>query len=60
VLKSVSSDDEPRGIMIEMVLLGGKHRSLSEFRLLAQAAGLEISAAGQQPSGYFVVECHPD
>jgi hypothetical protein len=57
VLKSVSPDDEPRGIMIEMVLLGGKHRSLSEFRVLAQKAGLEISAAGQQPSGYFVVEC---
>jgi 2,7-dihydroxy-5-methyl-1-naphthoate 7-O-methyltransferase len=59
VLKSVSPDDEPRGIMIEMVLLGGKHRSLSEFRVLAQAAGLEISAAGQQTSGYFVVECLP-
>jgi 2,7-dihydroxy-5-methyl-1-naphthoate 7-O-methyltransferase len=59
VLKSVSPDDEPRGIMIEMVLLGGKHRSLSEFRVLAQKAGLEISAAGQQPSGYFVVECRP-
>ena len=59
VLKSVSSANESRGIMIEMVLLGGKHRFLSEFRLLAQEAGLEISAAGQQPSGYFVVECHP-
>jgi 2,7-dihydroxy-5-methyl-1-naphthoate 7-O-methyltransferase len=59
VLKSVSPDDEPRGIMIEMVLLGGKHRSLSEFRVLAQKAGLEISVAGRQTSGYFVVECLP-
>jgi 2,7-dihydroxy-5-methyl-1-naphthoate 7-O-methyltransferase len=60
VLKSVSPDNEPMGIMIEMVLLGGKHRSLSEFRVLAQKAGLERSVAGQQTSGYFVVECLPD
>jgi hypothetical protein len=56
VLKSVSPDDEPRGIMIEMVLLGGKRRSLGEFQDLAHQAGLEIATAGQQPS-YYVVEC---
>ena len=58
VLKSVSTDETPRGIMIEMVLLGGKHRSLGEFRELARRAGLEVIAAGQQPA-YFVVECRP-
>jgi SAM-dependent methyltransferase len=59
VLKSVSPDNEPMGIMIEMVLLAGKHRSVSEFQALAQEAGLVVSAASSQPSGYFVVECHP-
>ena len=58
VLKSVSPDEEPRGIVIEMVLLGGKHRSLEEFRSLAGEAGLEVTAAGQQKT-YFVVECRP-
>jgi hypothetical protein len=51
-------DEQPRDITIEMVLLGGKHRSLTEFDMLIRQAGLEIIAAGQQLSGYFVVECH--
>jgi hypothetical protein len=42
-----------------MVLLGGKHRTVAEFRELAREAGLAVSAAQQQPSGYFVVECRP-
>jgi 2,7-dihydroxy-5-methyl-1-naphthoate 7-O-methyltransferase len=58
VLKGISSDDTPRGITIEMVLAGGKQRTLSEFRELAQTAGLEIVSAGQQKS-YYVVECRP-
>lgn len=57
VLKGVSPDDEIRGLTIEMVLLGGKHRTVTEFRELARQAGLEVTAAGQQPGGYFVVEC---
>jgi hypothetical protein len=42
-----------------MVLLGGKHRSVTEFRELAREAGLELLAAERQSSGYFVVECRP-
>jgi len=59
VLGSVSPDDAPRRLVMEMVLLGGKQRTVSEFQDLAGAAGLEVSAAGQQPSGAFVVECRP-
>jgi hypothetical protein len=59
VLKSVSPDGTRSGLTIEMVLVGGKHRTLTEFRELAQAAGLEILAAGNRKSGYFVVECRP-
>jgi len=44
---------------MEMVLLGGTQRTVSEFRALARAAGLEVTTAGQQPSGCFVVECRP-
>jgi SAM-dependent methyltransferase len=57
VLGGVTPDDEPRRISIDMLLVGGKHRSLSEFRELAQGVGLEVLAAEEQPSGYFVVEC---
>jgi hypothetical protein len=42
-----------------MVLVGGKQRSLAEFEELAREAKLEVSAAGWQPSGRFVVECRP-
>jgi SAM-dependent methyltransferase len=59
VLKSVTPDDAPKDLTIEMVLAGGVHRTLSEFGELARRAGLQVIAAGQQPSGYFVVECHP-
>jgi SAM-dependent methyltransferase len=58
VLKSISPDGAPRRLEIEMLLIGGKQRSVSEFRELARGAGLEIIASGQQPA-YFVVECRP-
>jgi 2,7-dihydroxy-5-methyl-1-naphthoate 7-O-methyltransferase len=57
VLGGVVLDGEPRRLEIEMVLAGGKQRSVSEFREIARQAGLEVTAAGRQPSGQFVVEC---
>src|SRR5439155_206322 len=45
--------------LLVMVLLGGRDRSLADFRVLAREAGLEVAAAAQQPSGRFVVECRP-
>jgi SAM-dependent methyltransferase len=39
VLNSVGPDGETRGLTIEMVLLGGKHRTVAEFRELARQAG---------------------
>lgn len=59
ILKSIGPDGGPREITIDRVLLGGKQRTVAEFRKLAQKSGLEIVAAGKQPSGYFVVECTP-
>jgi 2,7-dihydroxy-5-methyl-1-naphthoate 7-O-methyltransferase len=59
ILKSVVPDGSPKDLTIEMVLLGGKQRTLTEFSALARQAGLEVTAAGSQPSGYFVVECRP-
>ncbi|MGD9895122.1 MAG: methyltransferase [Dehalococcoidia bacterium] len=59
VLGGVTFDDAPRPLSIEMVLLGGRHRTVAEMRELARLAGLEVVDAGQQPSGYFVVEYRP-
>jgi 2,7-dihydroxy-5-methyl-1-naphthoate 7-O-methyltransferase len=61
VLSGVSPDGGrgPSPELLMMVLVGGKDRSLSEFRELARAAGLEVHAAERQPSGRFVVECRP-
>jgi hypothetical protein len=42
-----------------MVLVGGRDRGLAKFRELARAAGLEVQAAGRQPSDRFVLECRP-
>ena len=49
----------PSSDLIMTALVGGKHRSLTEFRDLARSAELEVDAAGRQPSGRFVVECRP-
>ncbi|MEA3059603.1 MAG: 2,7-dihydroxy-5-methyl-naphthoate 7-O-methyltransferase, partial [Sphingomonadales bacterium] len=59
VTGGVAADDAPGGLVIEMILVGGKQRSLTTFRELAAAAGLEVRAAGLLPSGRFAVECQP-
>jgi len=59
VLGGVGPDTRPMILTIEMILVGGKQRKLSEFERLAHAAGLSITAAARQSSGYFVVECAP-
>jgi 2,7-dihydroxy-5-methyl-1-naphthoate 7-O-methyltransferase len=62
VLGGVSPDDAgvPSPALLMMVLVGGKDRTLSEFRALAHAAGLDVRATGRQASGRYVVECAPD
>jgi SAM-dependent methyltransferase len=59
VLSGVSPDEPgaPSPALLMMVLVGGTERSLSEFRELARAAGLDVHAARRQASGRFVVEC---
>jgi hypothetical protein len=59
VLNSVAPDDAPKGLEIEMVLLGGKRRSVAGFREIAHNAGLELVTAERRSSGQFVVECRP-
>ncbi len=59
VVKGVVPDDAPKRLTIEMVLVGGKHRTIAEFRELASSVGLEVLGAQRQASGQFVVECRP-
>jgi 2,7-dihydroxy-5-methyl-1-naphthoate 7-O-methyltransferase len=56
---SPDSDGGPAPELLMMVLVGGRARSLSEFRPLAHRAGLEVAAAGKRRSGRFTVECVP-
>jgi len=59
VLGGLRPDDAPADLSIEMVLLGGQHRTVSQFRALAHRAGLRLVAAGPQPNGRFLAECLP-
>ena len=43
--------------LLMMVLVGGKDRTMAEFRELAATAGLEVVAAGRNAAGRFMVEC---
>lgn len=57
VVGSVSPEASGMGLSVETVLVGGKSRSLIEFRELARQAGLGIRSTGHQSSGRFIVEC---
>jgi hypothetical protein len=57
IVGGVSSDNAPGGIVIESVLLGGKQRTVTEMRALANGAGLEISKIDSRPTGGMLVEC---
>ena len=59
VLGGVTRDEAPRPLTIEMLLLGGKQRTAGEMRELARQAGLTMTSAERQRSGYFVVELRP-
>jgi hypothetical protein len=61
VLNGVSPDEGggPSPDLLMLVLVGGKERSLSEFRELAGAARLGVQVAERQPPGRFIVECRP-
>jgi hypothetical protein len=61
VLGGVSPDDGdgPSPDLLMLVLVGGKERTLAEFRRLAGDAGLRVEVAGRSPSGRFAVECCP-
>jgi hypothetical protein len=51
--------ERPAPELLMMVLVGGKQRTLEEFRDLAREAGLEVSAAGPKRGGRLTVECRP-
>ena len=59
VLSGVTPDEKPSPALLMMVLVGGKERTLEEFRQLAAEANLDVRGAARQPSGRFVVECRP-
>jgi hypothetical protein len=58
LLSGVRPDGTKSPLTIEMVLLAGKHRSLSEFRKLATTAGLNVQSAAHS-GRYYIVECRP-
>jgi SAM-dependent methyltransferase len=43
--------------LLMMVLVGGRNRTMAEFRVLAREAGLAVTGARRQGSRRFVVEC---
>lgn len=61
VVKGGVTPDQTSGdhLTVELVLLGGRNVALPEFRELTRQASLEVTVAGQSPSGAYVVECRP-
>lgn len=59
IIGGVSPDETSNALVIEMILVGGKNRTLVEFQELANQASLAVRATGRQPGGRFVLECAP-
>jgi SAM-dependent methyltransferase len=59
VFTGAGPGEEASPELLMMVLVGGKARTLDEFRAMAHEAGMEVRAVGRQPSGRAIVECHP-
>ena len=57
VMTGVTDADPVDPQLLMMVLVGGKDRTLAEFRALAASAGLEVQSAGRNSAGRFMVEC---
>jgi hypothetical protein len=45
--------------LLMLVLVGGRARTLAEFRQLAATAGLAVTGSRHQTGGRFLVECRP-
>jgi 2,7-dihydroxy-5-methyl-1-naphthoate 7-O-methyltransferase len=58
VIGGVSPQNVPTTTLTEeAVLVGGRERTVTEFRELARQAGLDVTIADRAPSGAFVVQC---
>ncbi|HKW99830.1 MAG TPA: methyltransferase [Bryobacteraceae bacterium] len=45
--------------LLMLVLVGGKARTVEEFRKMTREAGLELKKVGRQKSGRVLIECRP-
>jgi SAM-dependent methyltransferase len=59
VFTGAGPGEEASPELLMLVLVGGKARTLDEFREMARQAGLEVRSVGRQPSGRVIAECHP-
>jgi SAM-dependent methyltransferase len=59
VLGGVTPEEKASPELLMLVLVGGKSRTVDQFRALAAEAGLEVRASGRSPSGRYIVECWP-
>ncbi len=59
VFTGAGPGEEASPELLMMVLVGGRGRTLDEFRELAREAGLKVGAVGRQPSGRAIAECWP-
>jgi len=58
ILSGVAPDDgPPPPDLLMLVLVGGKDRTLAEFRALASSGGLTVRRAGRNAARRFIVEC---
>ena len=59
VMDGVSGTDPADPDLLMLVLVGGKDRTLAEFRALAAEAGLEMLSSARNSAGRLMVECRP-
>jgi 2,7-dihydroxy-5-methyl-1-naphthoate 7-O-methyltransferase len=59
VFTGAGPGEEASPELLMLVLVGGRGRTLEEFREMGREAGLQLTAAGRQPTGRFIAEFRP-
>lgn len=57
LVNGVNPGDRADPELLMLALVGGRNRTLGEFRGIAREAGLEVVASGKNRAGRFLVEC---
>jgi len=59
IFSGAGEGEEAAPELLMLILVGGRARTVNDFRALCREAGLQVTAVGRQISGRVLIECWP-